>query len=250
MAQNLQLKDSHTNCLKTSTENSKLSPPKTEKPSTASSQKVLPNTTVTPGQRVAPQINNWWQSSSVATWMPISSSNRCTRMPKKYDLRQEQPPNSSKILAPFSRKTIQQQQCSNSSRCDKKCQALAVYGFSTSKQLDNDAKKLTVNSIKLPASMRYIDEAEEEDKDMAFSAEDMERLHSERFQERLLQQTTNRRGGYGNGNGFGKQAFRGGRQSFGFQQRNQQQQQKSFFGKPRQHQSHQQSNNHSTPANQ
>jgi hypothetical protein len=118
-----------------------------------------------------------------------------------------------------------------------KCQTLALYGYSTSKTLDVDARKTTTAAIKLPTSMRHLEETEEDDKDLALSTDDMERLYSERFQERLLQQTASRRG---NGNGFGKQTYRGGRQQFGSQQRGQQ---KSFFGRPRSQQQTQQPTN-------
>jgi hypothetical protein len=119
----------------------------------------------------------------------------------------------------------------------QKCKTIAIYGFSTSKQLDNDARKTTTAAIKLPATMRYIAETETEDKDLAFSQEDMERLHQERFQERLLQQSATRRG---HGHAFGRQ--RGGRNpAFGRPQ--QQHQQKSFFGRPRPQHQNQQSNN-------
>jgi hypothetical protein len=134
--------------------------------------------------------------------------------------------------------TIQQEL----SNLQQKCGVLSIYGFSTSKQLDQDAKKITTTAIRLPQSMRYIAEIDEEDKDMAFSSEDMERLHTERFQERLLQQGAYRRS---NGNHAGR--GRGGKQYYN--QRPQQHQQKSFFGKPR-HQQQQQSQPQYKSANQ
>jgi hypothetical protein len=115
----------------------------------------------------------------------------------------------------------------------QKCQLLAFYGFTTSKQLDNDARKLTSTAIRMPASMRYIADNEDDDKELAFSAEEMERLYTERFQERLLISNTNRRQqSYGHGKRGGRQQF------FNNRPQHQQHQQKSFFGKPR-HQPHQ-----------
>jgi hypothetical protein len=116
----------------------------------------------------------------------------------------------------------------------QKCAMLAFYGYSTSKQLDNEAKKITTSAIRLPNSMRFVAETEDEDKDLVFTPEEMERLFDDRYKEQMLRQATGRRG---HGQQFSKQ--RGNRQSY-YQQRPQQYQQKTFFGKPR-HQQQQQS---------
>jgi hypothetical protein len=141
------------------------------------------------------------------------------------------------IMEEDEKETIQQ----HLSTIQQKCQVLAVYGYSSAKQLDEEARRITSINIKLPNSMRDLIETEEDDKEMAFSQEDMELLRTERFHERLLQQSSYRRGnGNGNGNNYGRHSTRGGRQQH-FNNRGNSR--GNFFGKPRQHQSNYQSNN-------
>jgi hypothetical protein len=125
----------------------------------------------------------------------------------------------------------------------QKCQVLAVYGYSTAKNLDDEAKRITTANIKLPTSMRSIISTEEEDKELVFSQEEMQYLHNERFRENLLKKSSFQRGqgngnGNGNGYGYGRKQTRGGKQF-----NNRYNSRENFFGKHRQHQSNHQSNN-------
>ncbi|CEP13568.1 hypothetical protein [Parasitella parasitica] len=109
----------------------------------------------------------------------------------------------------------------------QKLQRLAVYSFATGKELDQDAKDLATRIIRLPENMQYLRDNEEDDKDMAFPTEIVEKIHQGRYEEAILKQATSRtyggfkprgdykgnsRGGFsrgGRGNFFGKGRGRG-----------------------------------------
>jgi hypothetical protein len=113
----------------------------------------------------------------------------------------------------------------------EKCHVLATYSYSIGKEMDDEAKKVTTANIKLPTTMRHLNDNEEEDKELVFSNDEIELLHQERFHERLLQQNAYKRG-YSNGNGFNnyrRPTTRGNTQHF-----NRQPSRGNFFGRNKQ----------------
>ncbi|PHZ13152.1 uncharacterized protein RHIMIDRAFT_313120 [Rhizopus microsporus ATCC 52813] len=101
---------------------------------------------------------------------------------------------------------------------------LAVYQFGTGKELDKDAKDtkdLTTKALRLPESLKYLEDDDDEGKDYFFSSEVIEKTQQTRFEESVINQASQRK--YG---GFGKNKFtRGGRQPNGNRG--------SFFGRGR-----------------
>ncbi|CEP10666.1 hypothetical protein [Parasitella parasitica] len=101
----------------------------------------------------------------------------------------------------------------------QKLQRLAVYSFATGKELDEDAKDLATRIIRLPENMQYLRDNEEDDKDMAFPTEIVEKIHQGRYEEAILKQATSRtyggfkpRGDYkGNSRGGFSRGGRGGK---------------------------------------
>ncbi|KAI7886545.1 uncharacterized protein EV154DRAFT_427421 [Mucor mucedo] len=80
----------------------------------------------------------------------------------------------------------------------EKVKRLTIYGFATSKELDGDAKELTTKALRLPTSVRYLEDTEEDDKELVFSPEIVEKIQQARYEDSLLKSATNKSfGGYG-----------------------------------------------------
>ncbi|CEJ02198.1 hypothetical protein RMCBS344292_16211 [Rhizopus microsporus] len=62
----------------------------------------------------------------------------------------------------------------------EKVRRLTIYTFAAGKSIDNEAKELAARSLKLPGSVRYLDEEDEDDKDFVFSQEDIDRIQQAR----------------------------------------------------------------------
>ncbi|CEG72841.1 hypothetical protein RMATCC62417_08326 [Rhizopus microsporus] len=72
----------------------------------------------------------------------------------------------------------------------EKVRRLAIYAFAAGKSIDNEAKELTARSLKLPGSVRYLDEEDEDDKDFVFSQEDVGRIQQARCEEAIVNNTS------------------------------------------------------------
>ncbi|KAG1214373.1 hypothetical protein G6F68_001983 [Rhizopus microsporus] len=70
----------------------------------------------------------------------------------------------------------------------EKVRRLTIYAFAAGKSIDNEAKGLTARSLKLPGSVRYLDEEDEDDKDFVFffSQEDVDRIQQARYEEAIV----------------------------------------------------------------
>ncbi|OAD65161.1 hypothetical protein PHYBLDRAFT_153756 [Phycomyces blakesleeanus NRRL 1555(-)] len=97
-------------------------------------------------------------------------------------------------------KYIKSQQSSNKDAADfdeliEKVRRLAVYAFASGKTLDEDAKELSIRAIKLPTRARYFEDEDDNDKDMAFDQEWVEKIQQARYEESVLQSAvSNKRG--------------------------------------------------------
>ena len=126
----------------------------------------------------------------------------------------------------------------------EKVRRLAVYGFATGKELDGDAKDLTTRALRLPSSLKYLEDEEDDEKDLAFSPNLVEKIQQARYEESILRNATNKAfGGYGSKSG----GFRGTGYRHGTSRG------KSFFGRGRGRgpptQTFSKDNNHSTTTN-
>lgn len=93
---------------------------------------------------------------------------------------------------------------------------LAVYHFGTGKELDKDAKDLTTKALRLPESLKYLEDDEDEERDYFFTPDTVEKIQQTRFEESVIKQATQRKfGGFGrNGNPRGQRQFHGSRGTF------------------------------------
>ncbi|KAI7890125.1 uncharacterized protein EV154DRAFT_422503, partial [Mucor mucedo] len=58
----------------------------------------------------------------------------------------------------------------------EKVKRFTIYGFATSKEMDGDAKELTTKTLRHQASIRYLEDTEEYDKDLVFSPRNVEKI--------------------------------------------------------------------------
>ncbi|OAD71790.1 hypothetical protein PHYBLDRAFT_170444 [Phycomyces blakesleeanus NRRL 1555(-)] len=93
----------------------------------------------------------------------------------------------------------------------EKTRHLSVYSFAISKELENDAKDIITQALHLPESLRYLEDKDEQDKDLVFSANLVERIQQTHFDEAVIKNATARQfGGFGNNRGTtGRNRFRG-----------------------------------------
>ena len=76
----------------------------------------------------------------------------------------------------------------------EKTRRLAVYAFASGKEIDAEAKETALKAIRLPNAVRHIDE-EDDEKDMLFSTEEIERIQQARVEEAIINRSR-----HGNGN--------------------------------------------------
>ncbi|KAI8636473.1 hypothetical protein BD408DRAFT_437868 [Parasitella parasitica] len=159
------------------------------------------------GQDREPLIVSSYPSSRSRGWMPPRPS-----MPSKREpivcVRQEEP-------------ALKSLQTSNTSLNRER---LAVYSFATGKELDQDAKDLATRTIKLPENMQYLRDNKQEDRDLAFSTEVVEKIYQGRYEETILKQATSRSYGGFKSRGNHRSSHRGGFSRGG---------RSNFFGKGR-----------------
>ncbi|KAL0146315.1 hypothetical protein V8B55DRAFT_1571058, partial [Mucor lusitanicus] len=98
---------------------------------------------------------------------------------------------------------------------------LAVYTFATGKELDKDAKDSALKSLKLPENMQYLRETDDEDKDLAFAPELIQKIQQGCYEEAVVKSATSKQYGGFKRNDRGRGSFRGG------------QKRGSFFGRGR-----------------
>ncbi|CEG76277.1 hypothetical protein RMATCC62417_11195 [Rhizopus microsporus] len=69
----------------------------------------------------------------------------------------------------------------------EKARRLAVYCLATRKELDRDAKSLLTKTLRLPDSLKYLEDDDEDDnKDIFFSPEAIEKIQRARFLESVI----------------------------------------------------------------
>lgn len=92
----------------------------------------------------------------------------------------------------------------------EKLKRLAVYSLATGKELDQDAKELSTRALRLPESLRYLEDDNDEDKDWYFSPDVVEKIQKTRFDEAMLKGAQRQYGGFQNSreNQF-KSSYRG-----------------------------------------
>ncbi|KAG1417496.1 hypothetical protein CU097_008142 [Rhizopus azygosporus] len=55
-----------------------------------------------------------------------------------------------------------------------------------------EARDLSTKALRLPMSVRYLEDEDDEDKDMAFDVETVERIQQARYEEAILRRATSR----------------------------------------------------------
>ena len=79
-----------------------------------------------------------------------------------------------------------------------------MYSFATGKQQEKEARSTASKALKMPASVRFIEDEDEAGKDLAFDSNMIQRIEKARYDQRVLRAAVggNRRGfGYGGGRG-------------------------------------------------
>ena len=69
--------------------------------------------------------------------------------------------------------------------------------------MDEEARDISTKALRLPTSVRYLEDKDDEDKDMAFDVETVERIKQARYEEAILQRATTP-GGQQRGRGYGR----------------------------------------------
>ncbi|CEG75793.1 hypothetical protein RMATCC62417_10783 [Rhizopus microsporus] len=73
----------------------------------------------------------------------------------------------------------------------EKARRLAVYSFQTAKNIDIEARALATKALRLPQSLRYLEEQPEENERLALSPETVEKISQARFEAAVIQRATN-----------------------------------------------------------
>jgi hypothetical protein len=81
----------------------------------------------------------------------------------------------------------------------EKIRRLAVYSFGTGKELDKDGKGLVTKAIRLPESLKYLED--KDGKDNFFSPDSVEKIHQTRFEETVVKRANQPKFGSFNKNG-------------------------------------------------
>lgn len=67
---------------------------------------------------------------------------------------------------------------------------LVVYQFGTGKELNKDAKDITTETLRLPESLKYLEDDDDKGKDYFFSSEVIEKTQQIRFEESVIKQAS------------------------------------------------------------
>ncbi|OAD81085.1 hypothetical protein PHYBLDRAFT_178860 [Phycomyces blakesleeanus NRRL 1555(-)] len=68
----------------------------------------------------------------------------------------------------------------------EKTRRLAVYWFASGKAMDGEAKELTTKALKLPTSVKFLEDEIEKDKDMVFTPKVVASIQQARYEESML----------------------------------------------------------------
>ncbi|CEJ02180.1 hypothetical protein RMCBS344292_16193 [Rhizopus microsporus] len=87
----------------------------------------------------------------------------------------------------------------------EKAGRLAVYCLATGKELDKDAKDLSTKALRLPDSLKYLeDDDEDENKVLFFSSEVIEKIQKTRFEDSVIKISSSSSRPQGGFNGRGR----------------------------------------------
>lgn len=75
-------------------------------------------------------------------------------------------------------------------RCIEKLRRLAIFGFATAKKIDQEARSLAAKALRLPDTVKHLDEEEESDKRLAFSPEVVEKINHARYEAAIIKGAT------------------------------------------------------------
>ena len=73
----------------------------------------------------------------------------------------------------------------------EKAWKLADYSFQTAKSIDAEVRNLATKALRLPQSLKYLEEQSEENKRLAFSQGTVEKISQVRFEAAVIQRATN-----------------------------------------------------------
>ncbi|KAG1032972.1 hypothetical protein G6F25_010875 [Rhizopus arrhizus] len=74
----------------------------------------------------------------------------------------------------------------------EKARRMAVYGFSTAKTVDTEARDLATKALRLPQSLKYLEDPQDDNKRLAFSPEIVEKISQARYESAILQKATSK----------------------------------------------------------
>ncbi|KAG1039985.1 hypothetical protein G6F43_012389 [Rhizopus delemar] len=85
----------------------------------------------------------------------------------------------------------------------EQAQRLAIFGFGSAKLQEKEAKEVSIKALKLPASIKHLEFATEEDgKTNTFDREFVEQLQKARFEDKVIRDATSFGRGHSNYRGF------------------------------------------------
>ncbi|KAG2217083.1 hypothetical protein INT45_004072 [Circinella minor] len=80
----------------------------------------------------------------------------------------------------------------------EKVRRLAVFNFAMGKTIDNETKEIARKALRLPSSVRYIEDEEDTGKDLAFSPESVQKIQQARYEQAVVRGASNNRRGFQN----------------------------------------------------
>jgi hypothetical protein len=105
----------------------------------------------------------------------------------------------------------------------EKVKRLSVYGYASSKIIDAEAKHISTKALKLPASVKFLEDGDKDEKGLSFDEETVERIQQARYEEAILRRATAPQRNQFRGRGYGR----------GSMQTHHKRRHPFFFGKPK-----------------
>ncbi|KAG1436877.1 hypothetical protein G6F56_013367 [Rhizopus delemar] len=72
----------------------------------------------------------------------------------------------------------------------EKIRRLSVYGYATGKRIDDEVKDISTKALRLPTSVKYLEDKDDSEKDLAFDDETVEKIQQASYEETILKRAT------------------------------------------------------------
>ncbi|SAL96898.1 hypothetical protein [Absidia glauca] len=70
----------------------------------------------------------------------------------------------------------------------EKCRLLVRFGYSSGKLMDQEARDVTTMDLRLPPSLKRLEDEPDEDKDLVFSADEIQQINKARYEHQAVRQ--------------------------------------------------------------